>query len=184
MTGDSRGDPGAIDIDIDIVIVIEVETSASPEQVWQVLWDLDRYAEWNPECVEAHWFPDSSEPAVGARFTGRNLLNGNDWTVTCHVIECTPPTFVRWTVQDPACPSSTWSYTITGTGTGSMISERFVHGPGNSGIRNMIRSNPDRAATVIAARTRMLTTNIQTGLGALVTLAEGRTRTPGASSAG
>ena len=50
---DAPDDPGAINLDFDIVA--EVESAALPEQVWEVLWDLDRYGVWNPECLEARW---------------------------------------------------------------------------------------------------------------------------------
>lgn len=172
-------DPGAIDLDIGIDVVHE--SSASPEQIWSVLWDLDRYREWNPECVEARWVDGRSQPAVGACFSGRNEWNGRTWTVVCHIIECAPPTFVRWTVQDPSCPSSTWTFMIAGSVTGCTISQRFVHGPGNSGIRNMIRADPGSAGVVVAARTQMLTNNMQTGLRAIAHLAEARAATPGAA---
>ena len=163
-------DPGNIDLDIDIAV--EVESTAPPELVWRVLWDLYRYSEWNPECVEARWLDGASVPAAGTQFSGRNEWNGRTWTVTCHIVECAPPTFVRWTVEDPAFPSSTWSYSITPTSTGCTIRERFIHGPGNSGIRNMIRSNPDTPEVIIAARTQMLNDNMLNGLRALAHLAE------------
>jgi hypothetical protein len=174
VTTDPVPDPDPdIDIDIDIDIVVEVASSAGPEQVWDVIWALERYGEWNVECVEARWLPGWSEPGVGARFSGRNEWNGRTWTVVCHIIECAPPAFVCWTVQDPGCPSSTWSYTITPTERGCTVHQRFVHGPGNSGIRSMVRADPDSADVVIAARTRMLEANMQSGVRAVVRMAEG-----------
>ena len=176
-TSDPPIDPAAIDpaeIDLDIDIAVTVETPATPAAVWDVIWALDRYGEWNPECVEAAWSPGCSAPVVGATFTGRNEWNGRSWTVTCHVIECDPPHMVRWTVEDPRRPSSTWSYAMTAhePGPGCTVTERFVHGPGNSGIRNMIRSDPSIAALVIGVRTQMLTDNMQAGLQRVVARAE------------
>ncbi len=169
---DTTRDPGDIDIDIDLDIVVDIDVSAPPCEVWNVIWDLDRYGEWNPECVEAQWTNGASGPAVGACFLGRNRLNGRTWTVRCHIIECTPPTQVCWTVGDPTFASSTWTYTITPTANGCLVSERFVHGPGNSGIKNMIRDDPENASRIVAVREQMLKNNIATGLQAIAVLAE------------
>ena len=168
-------DPGALDIDLDIVV--DVEMSATPADVWNVIWDLDRYGEWNPECIEAHWTEGALGPIVGACFTGRNVLNGRTWTVLCHITECTYPTKVSWTVEDPAFPSSTWTYTITATEAGCLVSERFVHGPGNSGIRNIIRAEPTSASVVIDGRAQMLKRNMSSSLRAIALRAENEVAT-------
>lgn len=120
-----------------------------------MIWDLDRYSEWNKECVEAHKLSNASAATVGACFTGRNDE---------------PPTMVRLTVQEPPFASSTWTYTITGTESGCTISERFIHGPTNSGIRNMLRANP--VAQPSSARRQMLRENMCAGLHAVIDLAE------------
>ena len=44
----------------------DVEIHAAPEIVWDVITDLDRYAEWNPFIVEA-----AGKLAVGERLTNR-----------------------------------------------------------------------------------------------------------------
>ena len=44
----------------------EIEIDATPEVVWEVLTDLDQYADWNPFIVEA-----AGETVVGQRLTNR-----------------------------------------------------------------------------------------------------------------
>jgi len=44
----------------------EVDIHAAPDVVWDVITDLDRYAEWNPFIVEA-----AGTPAVGEQLTNR-----------------------------------------------------------------------------------------------------------------
>lgn len=49
----------------------QVDVDATPEAVWSVLIDLDRYAEWNPFIVEAH-----GTVAVGDKLVNRMQAPG------------------------------------------------------------------------------------------------------------
>ena len=44
----------------------EIDIDASPETVWEILTDLDRYADWNPFVVSSE-----GQVAVGERLTNR-----------------------------------------------------------------------------------------------------------------
>ncbi len=73
-------------------IETEVMIGATPEQVWGVLVDFDRYAEWNPFIREA-----SGEAKVGARLRVRiHPPEGRPMTFAPTVREASPARELRW----------------------------------------------------------------------------------------
>jgi len=73
------------------VIHTETEISASPEVVWGVLTDFDRYPEWNPLIVEA-----SGTLAVGEVLTLRMMPGGKPQTFTPEVVAVRENAELRW----------------------------------------------------------------------------------------
>ena len=152
--------------------------AARPAIVWNLVADVSRVGEWSPECIEAAWLGDVGRPQPGATFTGRNRIgNGFEYEVTCVVTEADRPSAFAWVVlddsSDPARPSSAWRYQIDPVPDGgSRVRQRFTHGPGDSFLRAVAASAPDRAAEFIAARLDRLRANMSVTLLAMKAVAE------------
>jgi hypothetical protein len=73
---------------------------------------------------------------------------------------------------DPARPSSSWRYRIDPLDGGSRITQCFTHGPGNSFLREIAETAPDRATEIIAARLDGLQANMTATLAAMKAAAE------------
>jgi uncharacterized protein YndB with AHSA1/START domain len=148
----------AIDLTTMAVEVI-VPFPKPPEPVWDLLTDVERMAGLGPEHVRARWLTPG--PAVGARFEGTNRIGDHEWDVICVVTECRPPQLIQWNVGEGPFPSSTWTYVLTPEGQGStLVTQRFRHGPGVSGVSKAIELHGDRARQIVEHRTEMLRTNM------------------------
>lgn len=138
---------------------VTVSFAASPEVVWDLLTDVERMAGLGPEHFRARWL--SPAPAVGARFEGWNRIGDLEWDVICVVTAYRPPEFIEWNVGEGPHPSSTWSYELTQVADGSsVVTQRFRHGTGWSGVSQAIERHPERADQIVAHRSDTLRTNM------------------------
>jgi hypothetical protein len=124
----------------------------------------------SPEVVPLTWDdPDQR------RFTATNSRGGHTWTVPGHVVERAAPHLLRWTVLDPAHPSSTWAYALRpqdeGEGMGTVVTHTFAHGPGPSLVRHQVEQDPARTTEVLAGHTAMLREDMASSLRACARLA-------------
>jgi uncharacterized protein YndB with AHSA1/START domain len=162
----------------------EEVVAARPALVWDLVADITRVGGWSPECIRAAWLGEPGRPQPAARFTGHNRVpNGFEYEVTCVVTEADRPRAFAWVVlddsDDPARPSSTWRYRIDPLpGGGSMVRQRFTHGPGASYLRAAAAKAPDRAAEIIAARREGLRAGMSATLRAMKAAAESSHATP------
>ena len=70
----------------------EIEIAASPQTVWQILTDLNRYEEWNPHIPEA-----AGELREGSRLTVRiEERDGSSMTFRPTVTRVVPSSELRW----------------------------------------------------------------------------------------
>jgi uncharacterized protein YndB with AHSA1/START domain len=142
-----------------MAVEVTVRFDADPEDVWALLTDVERMAGLGPEHLRARWLTPA--PEVGSRFEGWNRIGDHEWDVICVVTECHRPEHITWNVGEGPRPSSTWSYEITpADGGGSLVTQRFRHGPGTSGVTAAVERHPDRADTIVAGRADMLRTNM------------------------
>ncbi len=149
-------------------VEVAVEVDGSPEQVWGLITDVTRIGEWSPECIDGWWL-DKEEPlaSVGARFEGHNRYRGGfEATARCVVTEADPPRSFAWAVLDPDevvdRPGSVWSYLLTpGAGADrTLVTHRFVHGPGMTGVRRAADEDPAHAQQVVDDRLAELRGNM------------------------
>ena len=145
-----------------MTVEVQHRFSAPPEQVWDLLSDVERMAGLGPEHVEAHWA--GAGPELGARFSGRNVRDGRDWTAPCVVVSCERPTQFGWIVGDPDEPSSRWLYELEADGDGTQVTQRFQHGPGFTYLRRAIEKYPERAAEFVNDRATVLAANMRASL--------------------
>ncbi|MEV7970670.1 SRPBCC family protein [Sphaerisporangium sp. NPDC088356] len=142
-----------------IRVDLETTVGVSPTQLWDLITAVPRIGDWSPECEHGAWL-DGDHPALaeGTRFEGRNRREGRVWTVTCVVTEAERPRSFAWVVLDgqngPERPSSRWRYDLEPTDSPdkTIVRHSFEHGPGGSGLRDMIIANPDIASLIIEVR--------------------------------
>ncbi|MEV1132159.1 SRPBCC domain-containing protein [Agromyces sp. NPDC049794] len=73
-------------------ITADIDIAASPERVWRVLTDLERYAEWNPFITAA-----SGTVVVGARFTATFRPAGSRGTrLRPRILQADTARTLRW----------------------------------------------------------------------------------------
>ena len=161
-----------------LCVEVEATVDAPPERVWDLLAEVTHVPGWSPECVRTSWLEPAAGPRVGARFTGLNRMEILEWEVTCQVVECDRPRRFGWVVLDederPDRPSSRWRYELEPLPGGrTLVRERFEHGPGDSRLRWLLRSNPDwDVATVVEFRRQRLHENMTRTLAAMARSAE------------
>lgn len=159
-------------------VTVEGTVDAPPERVWDLLAEVTEVPRFSPECVHAEWVEPSGGPTVGARFVGVNRNEFLEWQVTCQIVECERPNRFGWVVLDaherPDRPSSRWSYELVPLdGGGTMVREEFEHGPGDSKLRWLLRTNPDwDEAMVVAFRRQQLHENMTATMTAMAKAAE------------
>lgn len=104
------------------LIVKEIEHSldiaAPPQQVWALVSDLPRMAEWSPQVVKSF--------ARGPLQQGTKLININRrgflfWPTRSKIVRWNPGVEVAWKIIDN---NSTWSYTLEPTATGTHLVHR------------------------------------------------------------
>lgn len=91
-----------------------VEIAASADEVYALLADVTRMAEWSPENTGAEWL-DEANGAVGDRFEGHNRIGDREWSVVCQVTKAEPGTEFQFITGDPASPFVRWSYRLDGS---------------------------------------------------------------------
>jgi uncharacterized protein YndB with AHSA1/START domain len=65
----------------------EAVVAATPEQVYSVVADVTRIAEWSHECQGAEWLDGATGPTVGSRFRGSNKVDRFGWSRVCTVTD-------------------------------------------------------------------------------------------------
>lgn len=146
-------------------VSVEPLVRAPAEAVGAVVSDLPGMSARSPEVVTLAWNSDAQRT-----FTATNSRGGRTWTVTGHVVDRVAPTLLRWTVSDPAQPSSTWRYRLQDADGGTLAVHTFDHGPGSSLVRQQAESDPASAARVVAWRGEMLRADMTASLRAVADL--------------
>jgi len=161
-----------------MTVIVEGTVDAPPERVFDLLADVTAVPRWSPECVRTQWLAPAAGPEVGARFVGVNRNELLEWEVTCQVVECDRPRRFGWVVLDdgerPDRPSSRWRYELCATdGGGTRVRGEFVHGPGDSKLRWLLRTHPEwPTEAVVQFRREQLRENMATTMAALAEVAE------------
>ena len=110
----------------------EAVIAGTPDRVWAVLADFDRYAEWNPLNIAA-----SGRAAPGGKIR-TTFLNpagkpGATITQTVTLSRCEPGRSLAWTGVVPLLFKGTHHFTLTAEGDGT----RLLHGEDMSGLITM-----------------------------------------------
>ncbi len=93
-------------------VEVSTQIAARPAQVWQLIADPTRMGEWSPECRNLAWISGSSEPRIGARFSGSNRNGWRRWTTRCTIVQHEPGREIAWDVKMTGISVSRWAYRI------------------------------------------------------------------------
>lgn len=133
-----------------LVVEVSVEIDAPPEDVWEVITDIDLPARFQDEFQGAEWIDEG--PELGAAFRGRNRRGDRAWETTSWVTAFEPPRTFGWSVSDPDNPGATWTFHVEPSGAGSILRYHRLLGPGPSGITRMIESRPEQEHEILERR--------------------------------
>jgi len=105
---------------------VQVVVDASPDQVFAVLTDVTRIAEWSHECQGAEWLDGATRAELGATFRGRNQVNRFGWSRVCTVTRLEPGrAFGYRTSGGVPSDSTAWMFTLEPEGAGTRITQRY-----------------------------------------------------------
>ena len=103
------------------LLVQTVAIDASPRTVWALVSDVRRMPEWSPS-VESTRLRDGFERVeLGAQFTNRNTHGELVWTTHAEVVRFEPGRALAFRVEENW---AVWSFTLTATDTGTLLTQR------------------------------------------------------------
>jgi hypothetical protein len=152
---------------------LSVEIGAPPIKVWPLISNPSVPAMFSHELHTAS-FINGDSPAVGAVIEGHNTRDGFEWTTHSHVVACEEPQIFQWAVDDADDPVATWSFTISPTSTGSILTETVTLHADKPPLARAISKTPDKASEIVTARLASLLDSMRDTLDGIAALAEGR----------
>jgi len=153
---------------------VEMMIGAPPAVVWRLVCDIQLPARFSSEFDGGEWLGGASEPAAGARFTGRNHHPAvGHWETTSTICEYQPGQVLGWAVGDPGHPSARWRFTLAAADGGTRITQWMQIGPGPSGISDAIAAMPDKESRILRRRLAEHEANMTATLAGIKGLAEG-----------
>lgn len=163
---------GLAHLDDGVGVTVEADIAATPARVWELASDITMPARFSGELQEVEWL--DAGPAVGARFVGRNRLDGvGSWETTSYVIACDPPRTFAWNVVDPNEPGAQWRFELEPIGRSVRLRQHVTIGPGFSGTSAMIRTKPESEQRIFARRLAQLKISMQATVDGIKAVAEG-----------
>lgn len=103
-----------------------IHIDATPQQVWDVVAQIERTGEWSPVCRAAWWKAPATGLEVGAWFHGRNEADGKIWETESLVVSAEEPAEFAWLVMGNVVR---WSYRLMPEGDGTSLTESWAVQP-------------------------------------------------------
>lgn len=105
---------------------VEAVVPGSPEEVYAVVTDVTRIAEWSHECQGAEWLDGATGPAVGATFRGTNKVNRFGWSRVCTITDLEPGRSFGYRTSGGVPPDSTaWTFEFHPHADGTRVVQRY-----------------------------------------------------------
>ncbi|BAJ31672.1 MULTISPECIES: SRPBCC family protein [Kitasatospora] len=163
----------------------QIAVAAAPLDVYAVVSDLPRSAEWSPECMGGEWI--SGEPsAVGSIFRGENLraedvvgwapLIRGTWYTEARITAAEPGRTFRWMMLTHAREDqeSIWGFDVEPAGAGSVLTHHFRMGKATAGIHKIVADlDEDQRAQFITDWTAKLEQDLADTLSRIRDVIEG-----------
>jgi hypothetical protein len=143
-----------------------VVVAASPEELYDLVSNVTRTAEWSPVCVAA-WWDEGATGAVGDWFTGRNVTPERTWETRSQVVAADRGREFAWAVGGSR---ARWGYTLEPAEGGTRLTESWAFLP--DGLAFMRERYGEDAEHQIEERTRAAHEGIPATLAAVKRIAE------------
>ncbi len=102
-----------------------IRIDAGPDAVYAYLTNLETLPELSPENVRCEFHEGSDEIVVGAKFRGHNKAGDYEWHADCVVTAADPGREFAFEVPPGFEHATTWRYSISADGSGSVVTETF-----------------------------------------------------------
>lgn len=134
------------------VLETEVEIAASPAEVWAVVSDLPRLAEWSPQVVRTVVVPKPTK--VGSWMLNLNHQGWKHWPTTARVVAYEPQLTVAFRVTENR---TVWSFELSPTAAGTRLVQRREAPQGIAGISTVLVNG-------VLGGTEQFTADLRTGM--------------------
>lgn len=104
----------------------DIAIAAPPEVVYALVADVERTAEWSPECVGCRWLDGADGATVGARYRGTSRNGRRRWATTSTIVAASPGAELAWDVTYLRRPVARWHYRLTPLDDGGTLLEECV----------------------------------------------------------
>ena len=105
---------------------LDAVVAATPEEVYAVVSDVTRIAEWSHECKGAAWLDGATGPALGARFRGTNKVDLFGCSRICTITDLEPGRAFGYRTSGGRPPDSTaWSFEFQPHPDGTRVVQRY-----------------------------------------------------------
>lgn len=99
----------AEDLPYEPLLEESIEIAASPAEVWAVVHDVRRMAEWSPQVESVRLRQGFERVEAGTEFTNRNSLDGMPWTTHGTIERFEPGQVVAFRIAENRV---VWSFTL------------------------------------------------------------------------
>jgi hypothetical protein len=151
----------------------ELLIAAPPTVVWQLVCDIAVPARFSSEFQGGEWLGETTGPALGAQFRGRNYHEAaGTWETVSTISEFEEERLFGWAVGDPAIPAARWRFCLQPEGGGTRLRQWMQIGPGESGVSALIERMPDKESRILRRRLAEHQANMVATLAGIRDLAE------------
>lgn len=108
---------------------VSMEIAASPEELYEMVADLPRMAEWSPEQERLEWIEGASAPVAGARFLGHNMTGPGKrikWKRKGTVLVAEPGREFAFATEEGGIEGTEWRYRFEPVPGGTKVTESYT----------------------------------------------------------
>lgn len=95
-----------------------IEIAATPAQVWALVSDVRRMAEWSPQVTSTRLRQGYESVALGAEFTNRNVHGELEWITRGEIVRFEPDRDIAFRIKEN---HAVWSFSVEPTATGGTL---------------------------------------------------------------
>ena len=100
--------------------------SATPQEVWEIISDLESMGNLSPENSGGRWGKGVTGVEKGAIFRGKNKNGFRQWSTKVLITECEPPKKLSFSLRVGGKDWCEWSYQIDAVEDGCVVTESWT----------------------------------------------------------